>query len=1016
MLSGISGAFSYPSGINVYSNLTLNSTWTSNKGYVQQLVNISESTFSGYIKYNTNFANFEYFYTSNGTVIPSWIESNTSGKLITWLKIKNTTAATNGIALGFFNTSINALSSIGTNGIGEAPQLPSTYAKYDDGRKVFNFYDNFNGTTLNSTLWSESLNGGGVSINDGLNLSQVSGTQNFAFIYSKSTGYPSILESLVTQSSEATVNTAWAIWYDSESTPTSLGPTGYGAENFQDLGGTPQLRIRISTASSVGSPSITGIMGLTWNTSDLQYLYFNYTKEVTSTYTAHTWASNYSIVIAQEEGYGWAEYKWIRTRTYPAINYMPSITFGATKSTGSTSTVSISISPHPKVLAGNLVTVTATCNLGATCEVQSPLGTTLASGTTTATYSSSTLNLGWHNFYAVNVNGSIHTNETVDNVLYYVLNNATLSSTIYETENEHFNYTFNISKDVLSANLIIDNGTTYIASNVLSMQSGQTAYNFSTLYNVKLTQLNDSKHNYNATLNLSLTNSTNVLETKFNNNTQYTLWNYIPTLTSKYLNITTRSSQTIYANITQKKSISLASANIILKLNSSVVPLQVFETYYYYTLINPFKPSTYKITNPIGTNKTDINSSLTVNLIYNNVKVFRNISISPLFTDYNPYLLTCNATLSKAFIWTYYNASNLQPITENILMQGHYIIIPTNTTIQGINAGFTTTSTANTYSTCIYPKWATFYVNGAFKYGGTNYSTTNFLLVNQSASARTTSLKLYLQQITNASSYDIVVENGTNNFIAADVQEFYYNINSNVSVPVDEFQTSTVGGYVTNLQYNERYSFSVYSLSGKLLTTTGLIQATCGSGTTCIYYINVANTSSTSPTGIINNIEYSCNVSNDTITNASTVSCSVKSILNQNITATLQVSKNFGVSSCNKNVSAPSMVLTCTANNTNSTQYLWVLTYKGIPNIVLDQGSLGKSATLFGQDGYLFTLIIILGLTLLGATISPQMVVIFGAIGMLLSSYIALINNTSIGLGFLIAFAAIIVYVLRQRF
>ena len=57
---------------------------------------------------------------------------------------------------------------------GEAPQIPcgstptsscSNYAEYDDGANVFNFYDNFAGTTLNTSKWTAT---GTYSINNGI--------------------------------------------------------------------------------------------------------------------------------------------------------------------------------------------------------------------------------------------------------------------------------------------------------------------------------------------------------------------------------------------------------------------------------------------------------------------------------------------------------------------------------------------------------------------------------------------------------------------------------------------------------------------------------------------------------------------------------------------------------------------------------------------------------------------------------------------------------------------------------
>ena len=89
MLMGIAGATTpsaIPSGIQYYVPLNLtNSQTTATSAPFQQMVNITESNtiYGSYIAYSGSTANFEYFY-SNGTIIPAWIESNSSGKLTTW--------------------------------------------------------------------------------------------------------------------------------------------------------------------------------------------------------------------------------------------------------------------------------------------------------------------------------------------------------------------------------------------------------------------------------------------------------------------------------------------------------------------------------------------------------------------------------------------------------------------------------------------------------------------------------------------------------------------------------------------------------------------------------------------------------------------------------------------------------------------------------------------------------------------------------------------------------------------
>ena len=131
-----------PSGITYYANVIIsNSKSTAAPSPFQQEVQIPESDYSNYISYNGVSANFEFF-SGSGTIIPAWIESNSSGTLTVWLSLANGIPASNSITvyLGFAPTATNLLSNSGTSGIGEAPELSSTYAEYDDGADVFPDY------------------------------------------------------------------------------------------------------------------------------------------------------------------------------------------------------------------------------------------------------------------------------------------------------------------------------------------------------------------------------------------------------------------------------------------------------------------------------------------------------------------------------------------------------------------------------------------------------------------------------------------------------------------------------------------------------------------------------------------------------------------------------------------------------------------------------------------------------------------------------------------------------------
>jgi hypothetical protein len=123
---------------------------------------------------------------------------------------------------------------------GEAPQLSSTYAQYDNGANVFEFYDDFAGTVLDTNKWVETLNGGFLSVDDGLMMlvpggGGCYGSCNFAFIESTTSYSPSIAEMYVTSADEHPENDAYALWWDSANPPLDSSITGYRFENFGNL-------------------------------------------------------------------------------------------------------------------------------------------------------------------------------------------------------------------------------------------------------------------------------------------------------------------------------------------------------------------------------------------------------------------------------------------------------------------------------------------------------------------------------------------------------------------------------------------------------------------------------------------------------------------------------------------------------------------------------------------------------------------------------------------------------------
>lgn len=147
----------------------------------QQKVVVNRAAFGPLINYNGISANFEFTYPGNA-VIPAYIETGISttweqypniikgGMIIAWLNLSDGLPADSNtlVYLAVMPRNTNMLDASGTNGIGEAPTLSPSYAEYDDGAHVFDFYDNFNGVSLGSK-WLSS-NALGYSIDNGITI------------------------------------------------------------------------------------------------------------------------------------------------------------------------------------------------------------------------------------------------------------------------------------------------------------------------------------------------------------------------------------------------------------------------------------------------------------------------------------------------------------------------------------------------------------------------------------------------------------------------------------------------------------------------------------------------------------------------------------------------------------------------------------------------------------------------------------------------------------------------------
>ncbi len=152
---------SYPISINNYQSIATSIPF-------QQMLVIDSAVLPG-INSNWNNVEFTMGAGATGTPLQAWVESNASSSsthTIVWVNLPYSISGYGSTTIYMNVMPTPVMSSGGPTG--EAPQLSPTYAEYDNGASVFNFYDNFRGTSL-SSAWTHTTNAA-ISVNNGLGI------------------------------------------------------------------------------------------------------------------------------------------------------------------------------------------------------------------------------------------------------------------------------------------------------------------------------------------------------------------------------------------------------------------------------------------------------------------------------------------------------------------------------------------------------------------------------------------------------------------------------------------------------------------------------------------------------------------------------------------------------------------------------------------------------------------------------------------------------------------------------
>ena len=468
-LAYASGCGTLPSGISglitscIPVNIVNTQSAATSSGFQQMLSSFPTNALQG---------NFVVYNSISGALLPAWVESNS----IVWVNLGSNTIAGSSSANGIYDIGYGSSSTnffISGNDIGEAPQLSSTYAEYDNGASVFNFYDNFAGTSLSSKWTSSTDDSGTVTVSNGVTF--YSGTARLnAFIgttasYTWGTGYTVDAYNYYysTSTSDNYMKNLGVLWNGTFNQNENYPTSSYNLEVQYNSAQTTIAENGVSSGTTSSLPTANAWIVSTFSELPSSLVFYtNYTPFLTATVSAYSPSSgqNYLGVAGgtvTQSKYG---VQWYRVRITPPNGVMPSVTYGSAQSPSS---LSLTYSPSASVSYGTSVSATATCTPSTdNCAVQSPLGTNLCTGTGSCPYPiPNYLAAGSYTYYANDLTLGTNQPETL---------------TVSASSNDPVSCTYNGNPATASATYVVESANVVLACSILSISNqvkGNLYYN-----------------------------------------------------------------------------------------------------------------------------------------------------------------------------------------------------------------------------------------------------------------------------------------------------------------------------------------------------------------------------------------------------------------------------------------------------------------------------------------------------------------------------------------------------------
>jgi hypothetical protein len=340
-----------PAGVLAYVPITItNNERLATPAPFQQKVDVNSAYYSTYEA--AGLQNIEFF-TTNGSIIPSWLEygaNSGSTDSIYWLYLADGVPAISALTIymGFASQNANLF-----NGatIGEAPELTSTYAQFDNGAYVFpTLYENFAGNSTPSG-WTNA----GATINDGVTMPTSAGTIGTTLLTNSAYGPGSyVLDSYANNEGSASVSDyreGVGYGFVRDGNNQSLVMWELDGSNLD-----PSALVYYTGFAQSGNLATTNswhVFSIDWSNFSSALFSSDYGSQ--TSISTQIPSSNLPIGISQENGiFLPMKVQWMRLRASPPDGVMPSLSFGGVESVSTTSTSSASVISYNTALSSDL--------------------------------------------------------------------------------------------------------------------------------------------------------------------------------------------------------------------------------------------------------------------------------------------------------------------------------------------------------------------------------------------------------------------------------------------------------------------------------------------------------------------------------------------------------------------------------------------------------------------------------------------------------------------------------------